>query len=144
MTTIDTNTLGLSSLAPPAMPTSLSGPAALTGSDEQRAFRDVLGISRLKRTEHAGPDATPEQRARVEEARARETREAAEALVAKTFIEPILAQMRESTDAAPPFAPTQAEKQFRALADAQLAQSVVERAHLPIVDRLARDLLAYG
>jgi Rod binding domain-containing protein len=84
----------------------------------------------------AHPDAaqTPEQRAR----------EAAEQLVTQSFILPLLKQMRETDHTAPPFAPSQAEKQFRALGDAGLAQQIVHAARFPLVDRLARDLLKRG
>lgn len=94
----------------------------------QRSFAGVLG------RELAGGGAarqTPEQRARA----------TAEQLVAVTFIQPLLKQLRETNHAAPPFGPTQAERQFGALADADLAQQVTRAAHFPLVDRLAQDLL---
>lgn len=65
----------------------------------------------------------------------------AEALVADIFIKPLLASVRNSSTAPPPFAPTQAEKQFGGMLDATVARDVVHAARLPIVDRLARDLL---
>lgn len=102
----------------------LSSPAALRGDAAQRSFRDVLGISRTAASTKEG------------------ARDAAEQFVAKTFLEPLLKSMRENSQAAPPFAPTQAEKQFRAFADAQLSVEIVKRSDMPIVDRLARDLLA--
>ncbi len=102
----------------------LSSPAALRGDDTQRSFRDVLGIARTAGNTEA------------------DARDAAEQFVAKTFLEPLMKSVRESNQAAPPFAPTQAEKQFRAFADAQLAVEIVKRSDMPIVDRLARDLLA--
>jgi Rod binding domain-containing protein len=68
-------------------------------------------------------------------------RQTAEQLVAVAFLQPLLKQLRESSHAAPPFAPTQAEKQFGALSDAELAQQLTHAAHFPLVDRLARDLL---
>jgi len=74
---------------------------------------------------------TPEDRAR----------RGAEELVSLTFIEPILAMVRESEGGAQPFKPTRGEKQFRALLDADLAQRIVKSAQFPLVDRLARDLL---
>lgn len=67
--------------------------------------------------------------------------DAAEQLVTQTFISPILKQLRESVDAAPPFAPNQAEKQLRALTDAELAQRIVHASRFPLVDVLARNLL---
>lgn len=99
-------------------------------ASSQSAFRDVLG--RAAALGDASSRETPESRARS----------AAEQLVAITFVQPILAQVREAKDAAPPFAPTEAEKQFGALMDARVAQEIVGGARLPLVERLARDLLA--
>lgn len=65
-----------------------------------------------------------------------EARVAAEGLVATSFIKPILSQIRESNNAAPPFAPTQAEKQFGSLLDNQLADEIARASQFPIVDRL--------
>jgi len=66
--------------------------------------------------------------------------ESARDLVAITFIQPVLRQIRESSGAAAPFAPTQAEKQFGALLDAKLAAQIVESGRFSIVDRIAADL----
>jgi len=74
---------------------------------------------------------TAEERARL----------GAEQLVAISFVEPILSMVRESDNAAPPFKPTRAEKQFRALLDADLAQRIVRGANFPLVGRLARQML---
>lgn len=98
----------------------------LTG--EQRTFMDVIGRGGLSNGSGAVP---PEA----------EARDAAEQLVAITFVQPILQQLRDSNDAAPPFAPTQGERQFRALLDAELAREIASAAQFPLVDRLARDLL---
>lgn len=70
------------------------------------------------------------------EAKREEARAAAEGLVATSFIKPILSQIRESNNAAPPFGPTQAEKQFGSLLDNQLADEIARAAQFPIVDRL--------
>jgi Rod binding domain-containing protein len=67
-------------------------------------------------------------------------RQAAEDFVAMAFVEPILEQIRETNQAAPPFAPTNGEKQFRAMLDATLAREITRAARFPLVDRLARDL----
>jgi len=117
-------------------------PSVVLGTGDQREFQDVLGVARASsRTAPAGADATEEERAAIDEQRAKESREAAEMMIARLFIEPVLASAREHSQAAPPFAPTDAEKQFGALTDAKLALNVVKAARLPIVDRLARDLL---
>jgi len=97
-------------------------PAALDASlrlaEEQASFRAVLG--RVSAGEPA--------------------RDAAERFVAMALVHPLLKEFRESNQAAPPFAPTEAEKQFGALLDAELANRVVRAAGFPLVDRLAREL----
>ncbi|GIK18508.1 MAG: hypothetical protein AMXMBFR77_00840 [Phycisphaerales bacterium] len=93
-------------------------------ADAQRTFAESLSIAERR------PDGT--------RASARET---AEKLVAITFVEPVLKRQRESDGAAPPFAPGPGEKQFRALLDSRVAHDIVRAARLPIVDRLAHDLL---
>jgi Rod binding domain-containing protein len=72
-----------------------------------------------------------------------EAREAAEALVSTSFIKPILAQLRESNNAPAPFGPTQAEKQFGALLDTQLADEISRAAQFPIVDRLVEQFTSH-
>lgn len=73
-----------------------------------------------------------------------EAREAAEMLLATTFVEPILKSLRETSRAAPPFAPTDGEKQMRALLDQKLAHEIVRAGNWPLADGLARDLLRKG
>ncbi|MEZ6244184.1 MAG: hypothetical protein R3B57_14210 [Phycisphaerales bacterium] len=68
-------------------------------------------------------------------------RESAQSLIAITLVQPVLAQLRESSMAAPPFEPTPAEKQFRALQDARLAQDLVRHAKFPLVEQVARGVL---
>jgi Rod binding domain-containing protein len=99
-------------------------------ADTQRSFAAAMG--RLG----AAPS-----KPQTDEERARDT---AEQLVTQTFILPLLKQLRESSQAAPPFAPNQAEKQFRALQDTELAQRIAHASRFPLVDRLARDLLSRG
>jgi len=95
----------------------------------QQSFLNVLG-KKLPESKAA----TPTERAR----------DVAEQYVAIALVQPLLKQLRETSNAAPPFAPTQAEKQFRALTDADLAQQIVRAKQFPLVDRLARDLLIRG
>lgn len=66
--------------------------------------------------------------------------EAAQKLVATTFIKPILKQAREMNDAPPPFGPTQAEKQFGALLDNKIADDIAASMDLAITDRMAREM----
>ncbi len=96
-------------------------------SARQQTFTDALGKKLSSPGEAPGP-----------EARARAT---AEDFVAVALVQPILKQLRESNQAAAPFAPGEVEKQFRGLADAQVARQVVKASSFPLVDRLAGDLL---
>jgi Rod binding domain-containing protein len=73
--------------------------------------------------------------------REQKARDAAEQFVALTFVQPALKSLRETNQAAPPFAPSEGEKQFRALLDAEFARKIVHKAHFGLVDRLAHDLL---
>jgi len=105
------------------------GAPPFTGVDLARSQRDFAAVLSRARTGE-----TPEARAR----------EAAESLVAITLLQPVLSQLRESELAAPPFEPTPAEKQFRALQDARLAQDIVRRSNFPLVERVARGVLMQG
>lgn len=119
------NTSMLTSSAAPSASTSFARPAhRLSGS--QTSFREVLGQGG-----DGASGVTMEQKAVS----------TAEQLVAVALVQPLLAQMRESSNAAPPFAPTQAEKQIRALQDASVAQQIVHASRFPMVDRLARGML---
>jgi Rod binding domain-containing protein len=96
--------------------------------EHQRSFASALG-----RDNHVvGAGAEPARD---------KARTAAEQLVALAFVQPMLKQMRETSHAAPPFAPTPAERQFGALMDADLAQGIVRAWRFPLVDALAHDLL---
>lgn len=110
---------------PPGVRTPQAGPDAR----ELRDFASVLGTDRRgplgRKTE------TPEAQAK----------DAAERFVATALVAPVLKELRETNNAAEPFAPTQGEKQFRSLLDQQVALNVVRGAQFPLVDRLAQHLL---
>lgn len=72
-----------------------------------------------------------------------DVRQAAEDLVANAFIAPVLRQMRETSDAAPPFQQTPAEKQFGQMLDIETARQIVRKADLPIVHRLSETFEQY-
>lgn len=108
-----------------------AAPSFGTGLGAQRSFAAALGAARRAEGIEA-------REGRTDEAKARE---AAEMLVSTTLVEPVLKQLRESNNAAPPFGPTPAEKQFGALLDHRLSHDIVKSANFPMVDRLARDLL---
>ncbi|MFG0305997.1 MAG: hypothetical protein ACF8Q5_07250 [Phycisphaerales bacterium JB040] len=114
---------------PGAITSRLSGePFDSRSLEAQKSFEDVLGVAR-------GADRIGG------EGRARE---AAEQLVARALLEPLLARARESGWAAEPFAPTRAEKQFRSLTDAAVAEEVVRRGNFEIVARIADTLERAG
>ena len=97
------------------------GKTRLSGSD----FASVLG----KTQQGADEDA---------EAFARRS---AENFVAIGLVQPLLKQLRDSNHTAPPFGPTQGEKQFQGLADAELAQRMVHASRFGIVDKIADSLM---
>ena len=96
-------------------------------SSRQVSFSELLG-------RHSGSGdsgLTPEQRATA----------ASEQLVSVALVQPLLAQLRATSNAAPPFAPTSAEKQMRSMQDAEVARQITHAARFPLVDRLARRML---
>ena len=78
----------------------------------------------------------PGVRTQTERARA-----SAEQLVSIALIEPALRAVRESGGAAPPFAPTPAERRFGAMLDAHRAVEIARSTHMPLVERIAADML---
>jgi Rod binding domain-containing protein len=107
----------------------VAAPGAARTRDNQAMFSQIIASAKAK------PDAeTPEGRART----------AAEQLVSTALVQPIFKQMRESNNAAPPFAPNQAERTFRSFMDAAIAQKMVHAQHWGLVDRLARGMLKRG
>lgn len=99
-------------------------------SSSQTDFASIMGVA----------DRGVRAKADGQSAATNEARQAAEAFVAKVFIEPLLKQARESNKEAPPFGPGQGEKQFASLIDAQRSLDLVRSASWPIVDRLTADL----
>jgi Rod binding domain-containing protein len=69
-------------------------------------------------------------------------RRTAENFVAIGLVQPLLKKFRESNQAAAPFSPTQAEKQFQGLADAELAQRMVHARGFAVVDKITEQLVA--
>ncbi|UYV13180.1 MAG: hypothetical protein NCW75_02575 [Phycisphaera sp.] len=67
-------------------------------------------------------------------------RRAAEDFVAMAFVEPLLAELREGNNAAPPFAPGPAEKQFGEIMDQVMSRQIVRASNFGLVDRLEADL----
>lgn len=104
-------------------PTSTLGSSALAPTVTADARNDVAFADVMRKAQGGASDA--------------DVREAAEDLVANAFIAPVLRQLRETSDAAPPFQQTPAEKQFGQMLDAETARQIVRKSDLPLVDRLA-------
>ncbi len=124
----------MTDLTTSSTPTSLSRSlrADLSARDasrlsDQQAFSAVLSRAR-------GAEKQDDERGRA--------RKAAEDFVAQALVEPVLKQMRETTQAAAPFAPNQAEKSFRTMMDSAMAQRIVKSGNWSLVDRVADRILA--
>lgn len=100
---------------------------------------DILSVPKRHPSQDVKTDAGDgaEKKAKIANAR-----QAAEGLVATSFIKPILAQARESNNAPPPFGPTQAEKQFQSLLDNRLSDELVRAARFPLVERMVKQFTA--
>lgn len=121
-------------LTTPIIPTSMTNAATFAPDGPLRALRpdDRAGFaSALDRVEWSKDDAT-------------RAREAAEEFVAMALVQPILASARESTNAAPPFAPGDAERRFGFLLDQRYAHEIVRSQNFPLVDAVTRQLLRTG
>lgn len=119
-------------LAPAGGPMPLNTNTLRSPSDtrsDQADFAGILGIANRVTPDDEGPT------------HAAQARQTAEEFVSKVFIEPMLAQVRESNQSPPPFGPGDGEKQFAGLIDAQRALELVRSASWPIVDRLTSDML---
>lgn len=111
---------------------SARGPALSPASDPGQ---------RLASAQHLFASTLNKAREQTPESQEAAVRKTAEELVAITMVQPVLAQLRETNNAAAPFGPTQAEKQFGALQDARVAQDIVRGSKFPIVDQIAQQML---
>ena len=73
-----------------------------------------------------------------------EARTAASQFVGMAFIQPMLAQMRESSIAEGPFAPTSAEKRFGPMMDQMMSDRITLAADFPLIDAVARQITSTG
>jgi len=113
-------------LPAPAAPT--ARPAARAAAEEPARFaRELRAAGATGRRDRAG-----------------EARQVAEQLVATTFIEPVLTMLRETNQAAGPFAPGTTERRFTPLLDQHLSERIVHGSRFPLVDRIAESLLRGG
>ncbi|MBX3357572.1 MAG: hypothetical protein KF745_04005 [Phycisphaeraceae bacterium] len=99
--------------------------AAMSLATRQRDFAAAISRASILH------GATPEQQAR----------ESAEEFVAIALVQPVLTHLRNTNNAASPFQPTSAEKNFRGFADAQVARQIVRTKQFPLVDRVAQQIL---
>ncbi len=68
-------------------------------------------------------------------------RQAAEDFVSMALVQPVLKQLRETNNAAAPFAPGAAEKKFGGLLDAEFAARLVRSTRFGIVDAVAAQMV---
>lgn len=111
----------------------------------ERAFEGALAAARRSfadevKAEGAEKARTAEEIAQEQAVRGR-ARKSAEDLVATAFILPVLAQLRESSQAEGPFAPGPWEKQFGPMMDVKVAERIVKAQGLPTVAALERRFL---
>lgn len=71
---------------------------------------------------------------------ASKARTAAQEFVAMALIQPVLKQLRQSNQAAAPFAPGAHEKTFGAMLDSEIAKRIVQAKQFPLVDAVAESL----
>lgn len=79
-----------------------------------------------------------ERRGKTREERATE---AAQEFVAMALVQPTLKSLREANNAAPPFAPGDAERRFGALLDAEQAKRIAGSSNFPLVDSVRDRML---
>ncbi|MEE8509291.1 MAG: hypothetical protein V3T07_09525 [Myxococcota bacterium] len=81
-----------------------------------------------------------QQTARPTESPAEAAREAAARLVSSSFIMPVLTSLRESTEAAEPFAPGPVERRFAPMLDWIIADRITEAANFSLIDAIVERL----
>lgn len=115
-----------------------AGGAPLTSA--QREFASVLG--QMDRAERPLPGALGRLTDAAEPLKLeKQARAAAEQFVAVSLVQPLLGQLRTSNAASGVFAPSQGERQFQTMFDAQIAQRIVTASKFGIVDKLTEQLI---
>lgn len=128
------NTLNLT----PAMaPAALGHRGLLT--DSQRQFAGILG--QMDRADRPLPGTFADGSAAPALKTEEQARAAAQQFVAVALVQPLLGQLRSSNAAAGVFAPSQGEKQFQTMFDAQIAERIVTASNFGIVDKLTDQLM---
>lgn len=111
-------------------------------TEDQQAFAAILSQSVAARGT-AGARPTTSLNMNADERKA-QARQAAEDFVAVAFVQPIFKNLRNShlgPELPPPLGPGPGEKQFRSLADSQVARQLVKATKWPVVENLTDRLL---
>jgi hypothetical protein len=103
----------------------------------QQSFEQALGQAQ-SRVEAASQSADASTRTQEE------VRAAAEELVARALVQPIMSKLRESRDTAAPFGPNEVERTFGSISDAQFADRLTKSGNWPLVDVVAQRILNAG
>ncbi|MFT3685826.1 MAG: hypothetical protein QM783_13035 [Phycisphaerales bacterium] len=113
-------------------------PAAKAARASQESFLDVM-------SQHVTGGAASKPFTSLNETqKAERARNAAEELVSVAFVQPILKNLRGGGvmgELPAPFGPGAGEKQFRTIADAQMARHLVHASNWGLVDSLTKKLL---
>ena len=125
------NALSSVALAPRSAPVAYSRPIGPNASIDIASSTDIASSRGFLR-----PDDRLASRAREGDTRGLAL-EAARTLVSEAFIKPVFAQLREGSLASEAFKPGVAEKRFRPLLDAALADAVVAKSGFGIVEVVA-------
>lgn len=122
---------------PGALGATNGAPVFLPASQPTRTFAAELEGAMLP----SGIGAIPDPRTDRERLVRGRARDAAEEFVAQSFFVPLLAQLRETNKAAAPFGTTEAEERLGPIVDGHVANAMVKRARLPLVDVVERSML---
>jgi Rod binding domain-containing protein len=121
----------LSPNTPPLLPRAGATPSDL--ASQQHDFASMLARGNAS----VGAGASKAERLAA-------ARKGAEEFVSMTLVQPLLKQLRETSQAAAPFAPSSAELQFRSMLDAQMSLRLVKASNFPLVDVVARNIARKG
>jgi hypothetical protein len=104
-----------------------------------RLQADQANFSQVLNTAQRALDTNEAQR--EQQTKSDETRKAAQDFVSIAFVQPVLKQLRESSQAAAPFAATSAQKSFQQMLDGVLARKITQGTNWPLVDAVEQRML---
>ncbi|MFO0829916.1 MAG: hypothetical protein U0572_17375 [Phycisphaerales bacterium] len=102
------------------------------------ATRSTAPLAPLR---HTAPRPLHDRAAEHERLERKKIHHASRQLVADALVTPVLAQFRESQQHGGVFGVTTAEERLGPIIDQRVADSIVSRGHLPIVDRVETSML---